>query len=84
MWERRLDKRTRFVRQCRLGSEAVYEIVEVSGDIVTADVVSAPGLEAGQRVRLMAKAVRAMERVELPELASARLAGPFRPVVSSR
>jgi hypothetical protein len=83
MRPRRLDNSTRFVRHCRLGTEAVYEIVEVNGNLVTAEVVSAPGLQPGQRIRLMAKAIRAMERVERPEPSGAvasRVA--LRPAVS--
>ncbi len=45
-----------------LGSEAVYEVVEEGEEIVTAEVVSAPGLPRGKRVALLAQAARAMER----------------------
>lgn len=48
----------------RLGSKAVYRIVQVDGDLVTAAVESAPGLKAGSTVRLTASAVRRMERLD--------------------
>ena len=54
----------RFVRQRALGTEAVYELLGESGEVVTARVVSAPGLPPGMQLRLMAAAVRAMERVD--------------------
>jgi hypothetical protein len=57
-----LDAPSPFLRQERLGSEAVYEILEEDEDIVTAEVVRAPGLVCGTRVRLLADAARAMER----------------------
>ena len=57
-----LDRPPCFLRQELLGSEAVYEILEEDDELVTAEVVSAPGLPRGTRVRLLAKAVRAMER----------------------
>ncbi|HEX4034597.1 MAG TPA: hypothetical protein VHX66_09150 [Solirubrobacteraceae bacterium] len=49
------------MRRSALGSEAIYEIIEAGGDIVTAAVVSAPGLPAGMEVRLSARDARAME-----------------------
>ena len=48
-----------FVRQELLGSEAVYEIVEVGEQTVTAEVIFAPGLPPGKRVRLLVAAARA-------------------------
>ena len=65
-----LDGSGRFVRQRVLGSEAVYEVLEEVDGVVLAEVVRAPGLERGTRVRLLAKAVGAMERIELAEPAS--------------
>jgi hypothetical protein len=56
----------RFVRQRLLGSEAVYEILDERAGLVTAEVVSAPGLAPGMRLRLMASAAGAMERCEAP------------------
>ncbi len=57
-----LDAAAPLLRQELLGSEAVYEIVGQDGDVVTAEVVRAPGLPCGTRVRLLADAARAMER----------------------
>ena len=57
-----LDRPPCFLRQELLGSEAIYEILEEDDEVVTAEVVSAPGLPRGTRVRLLAKAIRAMER----------------------
>jgi hypothetical protein len=50
------------LRQELLGTEAVYEVLGEDGDLLTAEVVSAPGLEAGTRVCLHARAARRMER----------------------
>jgi hypothetical protein len=55
---------TCFLRHTSLGSEAVYEVLEEDATIVTAAVVRAPGLAAGTRVRLLAHAAQAMERLE--------------------
>jgi hypothetical protein len=53
-----------FLRHTCLGTEAIYEVVEEDGETVTAEVVRAPGLTAGMRVRLMARAAWAMERLD--------------------
>src|ERR1700690_1983723 len=42
-----LDRPPCFLRQELLGSEAVYEILEEDDELVTAEVVSAPGLPRG-------------------------------------
>lgn len=55
------------VRQRLLGSEALYRVISDDGATVTAEVVEAPGLPRGMRVRLMGTAVRAMERLDLAE-----------------
>jgi hypothetical protein len=52
-----------FLRHTCLGSEAVYEVLEENDQTVTVEVVRAPGLTAGMRVRLMAHAAQAMERL---------------------
>lgn len=54
----------RFVRHSALGTEALYEIVEESRELVTAEVVVAPGLAPGTRVRMLASAAREMDDVE--------------------
>lgn len=59
-----LEQNTCFLRHTSLGSEAVYEVLDEDATIVTAAVVRAPGLAVGTRVRLMAQAARAMERLE--------------------
>jgi hypothetical protein len=53
-----------FIRQRMLGSEAAYRVVEEDDTLVTAEVVQAPGLVPGTRVRLLARAARAMERFD--------------------
>jgi hypothetical protein len=80
-----------FVRQELLGSEAVYEIVEVAGDVVTAEVVHAPGLPRGKRVVLATSAALAMERSDQaePVVAARRVPPPAgahvrRPGVATR
>ena len=65
------------MRQTLLGSEAVYALLEQAGNVVTAEAVRVPGLEPGTRVRLMARAVAGMERLDRrsePDLALAYLA----------
>ncbi len=52
------------LRHRRLGSEAVYRVLAVDDDVATVEVVRAPGLERGTRLRLMADAARAMERLD--------------------
>ena len=67
----------RIVRRCALGSEALYEIVAQDGELVTAAVLSAPGLARGTRLRLLAREVDAMESATAAEAASVPAA--FRP-----
>jgi hypothetical protein len=59
-----LERAPSFLRHTCLGSEAVYEVIEEDDEIVTAEVVRAPGLAAGTCVRLIAAAAHAMERLE--------------------
>ena len=64
------------LRHRRLGTEAVYRVLAVGAETVTVEVVRAPGLERGTRMRLMADAARAMERLDTgsePAPAAARL-----------
>ncbi len=49
------------LRRRALGTEAVYRVVAVEGELVEVEVVRAPGLEAGTRVRLALRDARAME-----------------------
>jgi hypothetical protein len=63
------------MRHSALGSEAIYEIIEAGEDIVTAAVVSVPGLPSGMEVRLSARDARAMEHLvgaPQPQRAQAR------------
>ena len=53
-----------FIRQRMLGSEAVYRVLEEDDSIVVVEVIRAPGLAQGARVRLLARAARAMERFD--------------------
>jgi hypothetical protein len=53
-----------FVRQRMLGSEAVYRVLEEGDSVVTVEVVHAPGLAQGTHIRLLARAVRAMEHLD--------------------
>jgi hypothetical protein len=59
-----LEGSGRFLRHSLLGSEAVYEVLELGDEVITAEVVHAPGLSRGMRVRLMADAAAAMERFD--------------------
>lgn len=53
-----------YLRQRMLGSEALYHVLDEDDRIVTAEVIQAPGLASGTRVRLLARAARAMERLD--------------------
>ena len=50
-----------------LGTEALYELLDAEGELVTAEVLEAPGLAAGTRLRLLASATRAMEQLDPSE-----------------
>jgi hypothetical protein len=73
---RRAEAEPYYIRQRRLGSEAVYRVLDGDDRVVTAEVVRAPGLEPGMRVRLLARAVRAMERFD-PVVEPVRVAEPI-------
>jgi hypothetical protein len=49
------------IRNTRLGSEATYRVCAVDGATVEVEVLEAPGLDRGQRLRFTSQAVRAME-----------------------
>ena len=53
-----------YLRNRVLGSEAVYEMLSEDDGCVTVEVLFAPGLEAGTRLRILARAAAAMERLE--------------------
>ena len=76
-----------YLRNRVLGSEAVYEVLSEEDGCVTVEVIHAPGLEAGTRLRILARAAAAMERFEAgtPEAAgpSRRLSDP-RPGTAGR
>ena len=48
----------------RLGEDALYRVVDVHGEVVEVEVVSAPGLESGTHVRFTQDAVSHMKVVE--------------------
>jgi hypothetical protein len=54
------------LRRNVLGEEAVYRVIDVSGDLVVVEVVSAPGLTTGTVLRFTQAAVAAMSVVEEP------------------
>jgi hypothetical protein len=58
------DPRGELRRHEVLGTEAVYRIVDVQGELVEVEVVRAPGLAPGRRLRLTADAVKRMQLVE--------------------
>ena len=58
----------RLVRQRMLGSDAVYLVLDEAEPLVTCEVVAAPGLAPGTRVRLFPDAVRAMAQLDASEL----------------
>ncbi len=53
------------LRSSILGTEATYRVISEDGATVTVEVIDAPGLTQGTRLRLMAHAVEAMERVDV-------------------
>ncbi len=53
-------------RQTMLGTDAVYRVVEVSGEHATVQVCDAPGLEPGTQIRLTVAALAAMTPVYEP------------------
>jgi len=61
-----------------LGQEALYRAVDVIGELVELEVVSAPGLEPGTRLRVTKAAVSRMSVVEEAP------AGNRRPAVAER
>jgi hypothetical protein len=61
-----LEGNGRYVRRAALGSAAVYEILDDDGgDVITAEVIEAPGLPRGTTVRLLATATRAMQHIQV-------------------
>ncbi|MDX6690056.1 MAG: hypothetical protein QOG15_1513 [Solirubrobacteraceae bacterium] len=53
------------VRHQRLqGSDATYRVVSTEGEHVMVEVIEAPGLEAGYRIRMLREAVQAMNIIE--------------------
>ena len=49
-----------FRRQVRLGTEAIYRVVRWDCRVAEVEVIHAPGLAAGQRIRLTREAVALM------------------------
>ena len=70
------------LRHLVLGQEALYRAVDVIGELVELEVVSAPGLEPGMRLRVTKAAVSRMSVVD--EAPGAAPVGGRRPVVSER
>lgn len=56
-----------FRRHRRLGSDAIYRIDSLGPEYVRVEVVSAPGLRAGQHFKFSRAAVELMELVAPPE-----------------
>lgn len=52
-----------WVQHHALKSRAVYEVVDVGGQLVMVEVISAPGLVMGTRVRLLRSVVAKMVRL---------------------
>jgi ornithine cyclodeaminase/alanine dehydrogenase-like protein (mu-crystallin family) len=71
-WIRRLGSAAwsgGLLRQRALNSDAVYRVLSVSGPIVEAEVVAAPGLAPGTHVRMTAAAAAAMKPVRRASIA---------------
>jgi hypothetical protein len=58
----RSEQAVRQVRQRLLGSDAIYRVRRSSGPLVEVEVVAAPALVPGTRLRFTAASVRAMAR----------------------
>jgi hypothetical protein len=54
---------TEIRRKVLFGVEATYCVAGVEGDLVTVEVIQAPGLKPGARMRMTAAAVAEMELV---------------------
>jgi hypothetical protein len=67
-----LDANSSYLRHRALGSTALYKVLSDSDGIVTVSVVSAPGLESGTRVRLLARVAETMERHQVVSASPAR------------
>jgi hypothetical protein len=74
------------LRHRMFDTEALYRVLEEGEQTVMAEVVQAPGLARGTRVRLMTKACRAMERLEASadEITLTRRFAPASPHLASR
>ena len=48
----------------RLGEDALYRVIDVSGELVVVEVVRAPGLRSGTQIRFTQDAVSNMKVVE--------------------
>lgn len=62
----------RLLRYCALEREALYRVVDTTPDYVEVEVVSAPGLTPGARVRFTQEAVARMSVIEDPTWDGAR------------
>jgi len=60
-----LEDTGQLLRHRLFDTEAVYRVLEEGDQTVMAEVIVAPGLARGTHVRLMAKACRAMERLDV-------------------
>ena len=58
----RTEHATRLVRQRMLGSDAVYRVGPRSGPLVEVEVIAAPALVTGTRLRFTAASLGAMAR----------------------
>jgi hypothetical protein len=73
---RRSNPPVGLLRRVALGQESVYRVVGATPEMVEAEVISAPGLRRGTRVRFTAAAASAMAR---PALDPSRSAIPSQP-----
>jgi hypothetical protein len=52
------------LRRRALGTEALYRVLTTADNVVEVEVVRAPGLHKGQRVRLTTRDVHAMQELD--------------------
>jgi hypothetical protein len=51
------------LRRQALGTSATYAVIAVEGDLVVVEVVRAPGLRKGQRLKFTGRDARSMEQI---------------------
>jgi hypothetical protein len=69
------------LRRVVLATESLYRVVALDGSLVAVEVVEAPGLAAGFRLKLTREAARSMHLVR-EDAAALAAAAPMRPLAA--